>query len=51
MRITALHTKGKPLTTLFYNNIFYKNINAKSFEILEHFKIKPEAVILKRFEF
>ena len=44
MRITH---KGK--TPNYY--IFYKNIKTKIFEILEHFKIKPEAVILKIFEF
>ena len=34
--------------TLFYKNILYKNIEAEICEILEYFKNKPEAEILKR---
>ena len=34
--------------TLFYNNLFYKNIKAEIWEILRIFKNKPEAEILKR---
>ena len=48
MRITH---KGKTPNYSFLQNIFYKNIKTKIFEILEHFKVKPEAVILKIFEF